>query len=177
MKSALETSGLTKRYGATIAVADLNLRVEPGQVFGFLGPNGAGKSTTIRMLLALQRPTRGRVRLLGFDAAADSIEVHRRVGYLPGDLQLFPRLTGQQHIAWFVMPAASTTTRWQGSWSTGARSWSIVRCASCPRATGRRSAWCWPSCTGRSCWCSTSRPLGSIRWCSTSSRTCSGNGG
>src|SRR5262249_47084056 len=84
------------------AVADLGLRVEPGQVFGFLGPNGAGKSTTIRMLLALQRPTRGRAALFGLDAAADGVEVHRRVGYLPGDLELFPRLTGRQHITWFA---------------------------------------------------------------------------
>ena len=71
-------------------------------MFGFLGPNGAGKSTTIRMLMALQRPTRGHATLLGLDAAADAVEVHRRIGYLPGDLELFPRLTGrQQHIAWF----------------------------------------------------------------------------
>ena len=102
MTGAIETFGLTKTYGGTTAVADLNLRVEAGQVFGFLGPNGAGKSTTIRMLLALQRPTRGRAALLGLDAAADSVEVHRRVGYLPGDLELFPRLTGREHIAWFA---------------------------------------------------------------------------
>ena len=101
MTSAIEMSGLTKRYGATTAVADLNLRIEPGQVFGFLGPNGAGKTTTIRMLMALQRPTRGRASLLGLDAATDSVEVHRRTGYLPGDLELFPRLTGRQHIVWF----------------------------------------------------------------------------
>jgi len=102
MTTAVETVGLTKQYGTVTAVSDLSLRVEAGQVFGFLGPNGAGKSTTIRMLLALQRPTRGRARLLGLDAAADSVQVHRRVGYLPGDLQLFPRLTGRQHIAWFL---------------------------------------------------------------------------
>jgi beta-exotoxin I transport system ATP-binding protein len=70
MTSAVETSGLTKTYGATTAVADLSLRIAAGQVFGFLGPNGAGKSTTIRMLLALQRPTKGRATLLGLDAAA-----------------------------------------------------------------------------------------------------------
>jgi ABC-2 type transport system ATP-binding protein len=102
MTSAIETSGLTKRYGSTTAVADLSLRVEPGQVFGFLGPHGAGKSTTIRMLLALQRPTQGWATLLGLDAVADSVEVHRRTGYLPGDLELFPRLTGHQHITWFA---------------------------------------------------------------------------
>jgi ABC-2 type transport system ATP-binding protein len=101
MTTAIETLGLTKRYGSTTAVSDLNLRIEPGQVFGFLGPNGAGKSTTIRMLMALQRPTAGRATLLGLDAAR-SVEVHRRIGYLPGDLALYPRLTGQQHIAWFM---------------------------------------------------------------------------
>lgn len=102
MTNAIETFGLSKRYGSITAVRDLNLRIGQGQVFGFLGPNGAGKSTTIRMLLALQRPTTGRVTLLGLDARADSVEVHRRIGYLPGDLELFPRLTGQQHIAWFL---------------------------------------------------------------------------
>ena len=102
MTNAVETFGLTKRYGGITAVRDLNLRIGCGQVFGFLGPNGAGKSTTIRILLALQRPTRGHATLLGLDAQASSVEVHRRVGYLPGDLELFPRLTGQQHIAWFL---------------------------------------------------------------------------
>ena len=102
MTSAIETFGLTKRYGSITAVRDLNLRIGRGQVFGFLGPNGAGKSTTIRMLLALQRPTRGHATLLGLDAQASSVEAHRRTGYLPGDLELFPRLTGQQHIAWFL---------------------------------------------------------------------------
>ena len=102
MTSAVETFGLTKRYGSVTAVSDLNLRIEPGQVFGLLGPNGAGKSTTIRMLLALQRPTEGRVSVLGLDAHADTVAVHRRIGYLPGDLELFPRLTGREHISWFA---------------------------------------------------------------------------
>jgi len=106
MNAAIETCGLTKRYGSLTAVAGLNLRVEPGQVFGFLGPNGAGKSTTIRMLLALQRPTSGRAALLGLDAGRDCTEVHRRTGYLPGDLELFPRLTGRQHITWFARSRA-----------------------------------------------------------------------
>ena len=102
MTIAVETSGLTKRYGSVTAVIDLNLRIEPGQVFGFLGPNGAGKSTTIRMLMALHRPTKGRVSVLGLDAQADTVAVHRRIGYLPGDLELFPRLNGRQHISWFA---------------------------------------------------------------------------
>ncbi len=102
MTIAIETTGLTKNYGAAVAVDNLDLRVAQGQVFGFLGPNGAGKSTTIRLLLALQRPTRGRAVLLGRDAAAGRVDVHRRIGYLPGDLNLFPRLTGRQHIDWFL---------------------------------------------------------------------------
>ena len=110
MTSAIEATGLTKRYGATTAVDGLSLRVGPGQVFGFLGPNGAGKSTTIRMLLALQRPTQGEARVLGLDAAAGSVEVHRRTGYLPGDLELFPRLTGRQHIAWFARARGADDT-------------------------------------------------------------------
>ena len=102
MTSAIETHGLAKVYGRTRAVADLDLRVERGEVFGFLGPNGAGKSTTIRMLLGLQRPTGGRAEALGLDVWRQSVEVHRRVGYLPGDLELYPRLTAEQVIDWFA---------------------------------------------------------------------------
>ena len=68
-----------------------------GEVFGFLGPNGAGKSTTIRTLLGLQRPTSGAARVLGLDAQEQSVDVRRRVGYLPGDLHLFDRMTGRSH--------------------------------------------------------------------------------
>ena len=102
MRAAIETSLLTKTYGATQAVGELSLQVEPGQVFGYLGPNGAGKTTTIRMLLGLQRPTSGRASVLGLDAQTDSVEVHRRVGYLPGELALYPRLSGRRHIDWFA---------------------------------------------------------------------------
>ncbi len=102
MTAAIEAIGLTKTYGATRAVSELGFQVEAGQVFGFLGPNGAGKTTTIRMLLALQRPTHGRAAVLGLDAQRDSVEIHRRVGYLPGELELYPRLTGRQHIQWFA---------------------------------------------------------------------------
>jgi beta-exotoxin I transport system ATP-binding protein len=102
MTAAIDTSGLCKDYGPTHAVIDLDLVVEPGQVFAFLGPNGAGKTTTIRMLLALQRPASGKSVVLGLDSGRDSVEIHRRVGYLPGDLALYPRMTGQQHIAWYA---------------------------------------------------------------------------
>jgi beta-exotoxin I transport system ATP-binding protein len=100
--AAIETCGLCKSYGTARAVVGLDLVVEPGQVFAFLGPNGAGKTTTIRMLLALQRPTRGGAAVLGLDCARDSVEIHRRIGYLPGELALFPRMTGRQHIAWYA---------------------------------------------------------------------------
>jgi beta-exotoxin I transport system ATP-binding protein len=102
MTAAVEASGLTKTYGSTQAVTDLSLQVEEGQIFGFLGPNGAGKTTTIRMLLSLQRPTAGRCAVLGLDPQRDDVEIHRRVGYLPGELELYPRMTGQQHIDWFA---------------------------------------------------------------------------
>ena len=102
MTAAIETAGLGKSYGPTRAVIDLDLVVEPGQVFAFLGPNGAGKTTTIRMLLALQLPDVGRAAVLGLDPGRDSVEIHRRIGYLPGDLALYPRMTGRQHIGWYA---------------------------------------------------------------------------
>ena len=102
MTAAIETRGLSKNYGPVRAVTGLNLVVEPGQVFAFLGPNGAGKTTTIRMLLALQRQTSGTAEVLGLDSGRDSVEIHRRTGYLPGELALYPRMTGRQHIAWYA---------------------------------------------------------------------------
>jgi ABC-2 type transport system ATP-binding protein len=98
---AIEIDGLTKEYGDVRALTDLTLHVNSGEVFGFLGPNGAGKTTTIRLLLALQRPTRGCARVLGLDAQSDAVAIHRRIGYLPGELRLYDRMTGCQHIEWF----------------------------------------------------------------------------
>ena len=102
MTAAIRTHGLCRDYGPVRAVTDLDLVVEPGQVFAFLGPNGAGKTTTIRMLLALQRQTSGRAEVLGLDSGRDYVEVHRRTGYLPGELALYPRMTGRQQIAWYA---------------------------------------------------------------------------
>lgn len=100
--SAIATFGLTKFYGRNRGIEELSICVERGEVFGFLGPNGAGKSTTIRALMGLQRPTRGQATVLGFDTWSESVEVHRRVGYLPGELILFDRMTGRQHVEWFA---------------------------------------------------------------------------
>lgn len=86
---AIVFTALSKRYGDTLALSDLNLEVARGEVFGFLGPNGAGKTTAIRILLDLIRPTSGRASVLGHDTQAESMAVRRLVGYLPGDLSLY----------------------------------------------------------------------------------------
>ena len=97
-RPAIEVEHLTKYYGSTRGVERLSFTVEPGEVFGFLGPNGAGKTTTIRLLLDLLRPSRGTIRVLGLDPRRDVLEVHRRVGYLPGELALYERLTGETFL-------------------------------------------------------------------------------
>ncbi len=98
MVAAIQTEGLTKRYGATEALVGLDLEVQPGEIFGFLGPNGAGKTTTIRVLLDLIRPTSGRASVLGSDCQEESHRVRSMIGYLPGDLRLYPGLTGRATI-------------------------------------------------------------------------------
>jgi ABC-2 type transport system ATP-binding protein len=96
---AVETINLVRRFGDFKAVDSVNLRVERGRFFGFLGPNGAGKSTTIRMLTGLLAPTSGKVRVLGRDIEAEPMEVKRRIGVVPEDLNLFERLTGAEMLA------------------------------------------------------------------------------
>jgi beta-exotoxin I transport system ATP-binding protein len=96
---AIEAIGLSKTYRSGVrALAGLDLLVQRGEVFGFLGPNGAGKSTTIRLLLDLIRPTDGRAAILGLDTRTDSVEVRRHVGYVPGDLRLYDRLTAREQL-------------------------------------------------------------------------------
>jgi ABC-2 type transport system ATP-binding protein len=91
----IATSGLSKDYGSGRGLFGLDLEVHQGEVFGFLGPNGAGKSTTMRLLLDLIRPSSGSARVLGQDTVKKSLEIRRRVGFLPGDLALYPKLTGR----------------------------------------------------------------------------------
>jgi ABC-2 type transport system ATP-binding protein len=91
----IATAGLSKDYGSGRGLFGLDLEVRAGEVFGFLGPNGAGKSTTMRLLLDLIKPTSGSARVLGLDTAGASLEIRRRVGFLPGDLALYPKLTGR----------------------------------------------------------------------------------
>jgi ABC-2 type transport system ATP-binding protein len=95
---AVETSGLVRRFGDFTAVDHLDLRVERGRFFGFLGPNGAGKSTTIKMLTGLLAPTSGRIHVQGIDIRTEPLEVKRRIGVVPEDLNLFERLTGREML-------------------------------------------------------------------------------
>ena len=91
--AAVVCEGLTKDYGDNHGVFDLNLEVPRGEIFGFIGPNGAGKTTAIRLLMDLIHPDRGTVRLLGLDARRDSVAIKHKVGYLPGELMQWPRVT------------------------------------------------------------------------------------
>jgi ABC-2 type transport system ATP-binding protein len=99
---AIQTRGLTKHYGDVEALIELTLDVLPGEVFGFLGPNGAGKTTTIRTLLDEIRPTAGTASILGMDCRRDSVAIRRRLGYVPGDLAMYPSLTGRDTLTYFA---------------------------------------------------------------------------
>lgn len=96
--AAIETHRLGKRYGRLTAVDDLSIRIETGEIFGFLGPNGAGKTTTIRLLLGLLRPSAGSACLLGCDSTAHDVGWRRDVGYLPGELALWPAFSGEHTL-------------------------------------------------------------------------------
>ena len=101
-RAAIHTSGLTKYYGKVRGIEDVDLDVREGEVFGFLGPNGAGKTTTIRTLLDEIRPTAGTASILGLDTHQDSVEIRRHIGYIPGDLALYPNLTGRDTLTYFA---------------------------------------------------------------------------
>src|SRR6476469_10972254 len=96
--AVVDVRGLVKTFGSTRALDGLDLTVVPGEVHGFLGPNGAGKSTTLRILLGLIRQDSGDVRLFGGDPWAEAAELHRRLAYVPGDVNLWPNLTGGEVI-------------------------------------------------------------------------------
>jgi beta-exotoxin I transport system ATP-binding protein len=99
---AISTRALTKHFGDVHAVVDLDLAVRRGEVFGFLGPNGAGKTTTIRMLLDEIHPTSGNASILGMDTHADPVAIRRHIGYIPGDLSMYPNLTGRDTLTYFA---------------------------------------------------------------------------
>ena len=99
---AIRTEGLTKHYGDVEALVDLDLEIERGEIFGFLGPNGAGKTTMIRTILDEIRPTAGRAWIVGLDSHEDSVEIRSYIGYVPGDLAMYPNLTGRDTLTYFA---------------------------------------------------------------------------
>lgn len=100
--SVLKTVGLTKKFGDFAALDGVDIEVGKGEVYGFIGPNGAGKSTTIRVLLGILKATEGEVTIFGKDAWKDAVEIHKRVAYVPGDVSLWPNLTGGEVIDLFI---------------------------------------------------------------------------
>jgi ABC-2 type transport system ATP-binding protein len=111
----IKTEKLTKFYGAQRGIVDVDLAVEQGEVFGFLGPNGAGKTTTIRVLLDLIRPTSGRAFVFGIETTVDSVSIHRRVGYLPGEFTLYDKLTGGETLEYFANLRGGVDRAYQAS--------------------------------------------------------------
>ena len=102
MPAVIRAERLTKSYGSSRGIVDMTFDVSEGEVFGFLGPNGAGKTTTIRLLLDLIRATSGRVEVFGLEPSEDGVEIRRRLGYVPGDLRLYERMTGLELLRYFA---------------------------------------------------------------------------
>ena len=100
--TAIDATGLSKRYGTLTALDRVDLTVEKGEIFGFLGPNGAGKSTFINLLLNFVRPTAGAVRMFGHDCQAEGVAARERIGVLPEGYSVFDRLTGRQHLEYAI---------------------------------------------------------------------------
>ena len=139
MAAVIQTERLTKSYGTNRGIIEVDLAVEAGEVFGFLGPNGAGKSTTIRVLLDLIRPTRGRALVFGIESTADPVAIHRRVGYLPGEFGLYDRLTGAETIEYFANLRGNVDPAYAARSSSASTSTRAARSASTRRATSRSS--------------------------------------
>ena len=99
---SLETVNLTKKFGKLTALNSINLTVNEGEVFGYIGPNGAGKSTTIRVLLGILKANGGSAKVFGMDAWRDAVDIHKKIAYVPGDVNLWPNLTGGEVIDLFV---------------------------------------------------------------------------
>jgi ABC-2 type transport system ATP-binding protein len=102
MTHTLEITNLTKKFGRFTALDDISLQVKEGEVFGYIGPNGAGKTTTIRVLLGILQASMGKASVFGLDSWKDAVEIHRRIAYVPGDVNLWPNLTGGEVIDLFV---------------------------------------------------------------------------
>ena len=113
MTPVIELANLTKSYGKSRGIIDVNLTVEQGEIFGFLGPNGAGKTTTIRTMLDLIRPSSGTARVFGIESTRDPVAIHKRIGYIPGEFALYDRLTGRQTLEYFANLRGGVDKAWQ----------------------------------------------------------------
>ena len=102
MNYSVEINNVTKMFGKFAALKGINLQIKEGEVFAYIGPNGAGKSTTIRVLLGILQASSGSVKMFGKDAWKDAVEIHKRIAYVPGDVNLWPNLTGGEVIDLFV---------------------------------------------------------------------------
>ena len=109
--AAIRTDALTKYYGPVVGVENLSFEVPAGEVFGFLGANGAGKTTSIRMLLDLVRPTSGAASVLGFDCQRQGLEARRQIGYLPGEMPVYPELTGARYLSFLASLGSRVPSR------------------------------------------------------------------
>ncbi|MCL2071082.1 MAG: ABC transporter ATP-binding protein [Oscillospiraceae bacterium] len=102
MTRTIQIEELTKKFGKFTALDGVSLQVKPGEVFGFIGPNGAGKTTTIRVLLGILKATSGKAEVFGMEAWKDAVEIHKRIAYVPGDVNLWQNLTGGEVVDLFV---------------------------------------------------------------------------
>ncbi|MDA1273489.1 MAG: ABC transporter ATP-binding protein [Verrucomicrobia bacterium] len=103
MKTAIQTEGLRRVFGNSIAVADLTLSVNAGECFGLIGPNGAGKTTALRMLATLLEPSNGRIQILGYDAEDETADVRRKIGFMPDDFGIYNDLKVWEYLDYFAM--------------------------------------------------------------------------
>ena len=115
MTAIIQTEKLSKYYGSHLGIAEVDLEIDEGEVFGFLGPNGAGKTTTIRTILDLIRPTSGRALVFGIESSVDPVGIHRRIGYIPGEFTLYDRLTGGQTLEYFANLRGGVDKAYQAS--------------------------------------------------------------
>lgn len=137
----VQVNKVTKKFGSFTALDGIDLEVNQGEVYGFIGPNGAGKTTTIRILLGILKATSGTATIFGRDAWHDAVEIHKKIAYVPGDVSLWPNLTGGEVIDLFV--------KLRGGDNKSRREELIERfdldptknAAPTPRATGRRWLW------------------------------------
>lgn len=141
MTDAVSVSGLIKNFGPTRALNGLDLAVRTGEVHGFLGPNGAGKTTTIRILLGLARSDGGTARLLGGDPWKDATTLHRRLAYVPGDVTLWPNLSGGEIVDLLGRLRGGVNQKRRTELLERFQLDPARRAAPTPRATGRRSRW------------------------------------